>query len=187
MTHPDQRTQKIIDDLQERAKELNCLYRVDEILSRQDRPDAEIFHELLRAIPPGWKYPEICRAVLSLGGESWPSWESIDSPWKLSADGEPFPALCPSEPDGARLLAGQPQRGLDPIVRQGRRLGRRPGCADTRRPGYGAGTRLRGGTWHSRELACRRWIATRLERYDACSPRHPMPDRAFPSGEWCGT
>ena len=86
MTHPDQRTQKIIDDLQERAKELNCLYRVDEILSRQDRPDAEVFHELLGAIPPGWKYPEICHGILSLGGESWPSGASIDSPWKLSAD-----------------------------------------------------------------------------------------------------
>jgi hypothetical protein len=86
MTHPDQRTQKVIDDLQERAKELNCLYRVDEILSRQDRPDAEVFQDLLRAIPPGWKYPEICRGVLSLGGESWPSRASIDSPWRLSAD-----------------------------------------------------------------------------------------------------
>lgn len=86
MTGPDSRTLKILDDLRERAKELNCLYRVDEILSRQDRPDAEIFEELLGAIPPGWKYPETCRGIISLGDATWPPGASTGTPWKLAAD-----------------------------------------------------------------------------------------------------
>ncbi|HET6278749.1 MAG TPA: PEP/pyruvate-binding domain-containing protein [Candidatus Polarisedimenticolia bacterium] len=86
MTTPDSRTRKILDDLQERAKELNCLYRVDEILSRRDRSNAEIIDDLLEAIPAGWKYPETCRGAISLGDETWPPGGGIGSPWRLSAD-----------------------------------------------------------------------------------------------------
>ena len=52
--------QQLVESLQERAKELNCLYRVDEILAEPTRPIAEVCQQLVESVPPGWKYPEVC-------------------------------------------------------------------------------------------------------------------------------
>ena len=48
--------------LQERAKELNCLYQVGELVSQSDRPLDEIFRDIIEVLPPGWQYPQECRA-----------------------------------------------------------------------------------------------------------------------------
>ena len=48
--------------LQERAKELNCLYRVGELLGQSERPLEEIFHGIIEVLPPGWQYPHDCQA-----------------------------------------------------------------------------------------------------------------------------
>ena len=48
--------------LQERAKELNCLYQVGELLSQSDRPLDEIFRGIIEVLPPGWQYPQECQA-----------------------------------------------------------------------------------------------------------------------------
>ena len=48
--------------LQERAKELNCLYRVGELLSQSSRPLEEIFRGIIEVLPPGWQYPHDCEA-----------------------------------------------------------------------------------------------------------------------------
>lgn len=51
--------------LQERAKELNCLYRVGECLSQIDRPLDDIFRAIVEALPPGWQYPHDCQAQIT--------------------------------------------------------------------------------------------------------------------------
>lgn len=48
--------------LQERAKELNCLYQVGELLSQSDRPLDDIFRAMIQVLPPGWQYPHECQA-----------------------------------------------------------------------------------------------------------------------------
>ena len=48
--------------LQERAKELNCLYQVGELLSQSTRPLEEIFRGIIEVLPPGWQYPHDCQA-----------------------------------------------------------------------------------------------------------------------------
>lgn len=52
----------ILQALRERAKELNCLYRVDELLNEPDRPLEEIFRGIINILPQGWQYPDICEA-----------------------------------------------------------------------------------------------------------------------------
>ena len=47
----------ILRELQERAKELNCLYKVDELLNRPDLSLEEIFRAMIAVLPPGWQYP----------------------------------------------------------------------------------------------------------------------------------
>jgi len=64
---PDKPIDRILHDLQERAKELNCLYRVDELLGREDAPLDEILGELVRTLPAGWQFPDVCAARILLG------------------------------------------------------------------------------------------------------------------------
>jgi pyruvate,water dikinase len=49
-------------ELQERAKELNCLYQAGELLGQSDRPLDEILRKIIEVLPPGWQYPHDCQA-----------------------------------------------------------------------------------------------------------------------------
>ena len=55
----DRPADKLIASLQERAKELNCLYEVEQILARLDLPLVEAFQQVVEIIPPGWQYTDI--------------------------------------------------------------------------------------------------------------------------------
>ncbi|PLX24123.1 MAG: pyruvate, phosphate dikinase [Ignavibacteria bacterium] len=72
--------------LGERAKELNCLYHVEEVLARPETMLEEIFAEVIKAIPPGWQFPDICRARITFGGRSHTSVDFVETPWRLAAD-----------------------------------------------------------------------------------------------------
>jgi len=52
--------------LTERAKELNCLYGVEEILNEPDIEPDEACRRILELIPPGWQYTHICVAQIEL-------------------------------------------------------------------------------------------------------------------------
>jgi hypothetical protein len=52
---------KLLHDMRERAKELNCLYQVEELLTKTHLPIAEIFTQLIHVIPAGYQFPEICQ------------------------------------------------------------------------------------------------------------------------------
>lgn len=52
----------LLVNLKERAKELNCLYQVDEILNNPRISLAEIFQGITRVMPSGWQFPEQCKA-----------------------------------------------------------------------------------------------------------------------------
>ena len=54
---------KIIKNLQEREKELNCLYRVEEILNTTDDVE-EAIRALIKVIPAGCQYPEYCQVSI---------------------------------------------------------------------------------------------------------------------------
>jgi hypothetical protein len=75
----------ILRDLQERAKELNCLYRVDEVLNRADLALEPALEALLHVLPPGWQYPEICTAEILLEGRTYQPPGFRTTPWGLTA------------------------------------------------------------------------------------------------------
>ena len=63
----DKPIDRILHDLQERAKELNCLYRVDELLGREEATLDDVLGEVIRTIPAGWQFPDVCVARIVLG------------------------------------------------------------------------------------------------------------------------
>jgi len=76
----------LFSTLHERAKELSCLYRVEEILSRFDRPVEEVLRLIIEAIPPGWQFPDCCQVQITYGGETYESPDFEETPHLHCAD-----------------------------------------------------------------------------------------------------
>jgi hypothetical protein len=83
MTHNEHEMHNILRDLQERAKELRCLYEVGEILRMGDVPWPARLSRILEVVPPGLQYPEVCEARLELEGFSAQTPGYAPSPWRL--------------------------------------------------------------------------------------------------------
>lgn len=78
--------EKLILALQERAKELNCLYEIEELLGDHSKTLDEIFLGIINAIPPGWQYPDVCFARIKFGDETYtPEDNPQPTPWVLKA------------------------------------------------------------------------------------------------------
>ncbi|MBT6685850.1 MAG: Crp/Fnr family transcriptional regulator [Bacteroidetes bacterium] len=61
MSNDNKNLKLIKEDLNKRNKEIDCIYKVDEILKKFDNPIEEIFKLLLKIIPQAWRFPEICK------------------------------------------------------------------------------------------------------------------------------
>ncbi|MBU8870415.1 MAG: nucleotidyltransferase domain-containing protein [Gemmatimonadales bacterium] len=77
---------KLLVSLNERAKELKCLYEVETILNQADKDLVQVFEEVVKAIEPGWQYPEICRAEIEYGDKTIRSGDFEPTPWLLEAE-----------------------------------------------------------------------------------------------------
>jgi hypothetical protein len=86
MTKEKQSVDRLIWGLQERAKELNCLYSIEELMNRPDSQIDEVCQRIVDAIPPGWQYPDICVAEVKLEEKSYYSPDFKPTPWVQSED-----------------------------------------------------------------------------------------------------
>ena len=77
---------KIIDDLSERAKELNCLYQIEEILKDSEAEPEAVIGRMLAVIPSGWQYPDRCRARINFLGKEYVSDGFQPTEWLQSAE-----------------------------------------------------------------------------------------------------
>jgi predicted nucleotidyltransferase len=76
----------LVHQLRERAKELNCLYEVQELLSDSHAGFHDICRGIIKALPPGWQYPDVCGAQIIVNGNTHQSPIFLESPWVQSAD-----------------------------------------------------------------------------------------------------
>jgi hypothetical protein len=68
MMEDQAQTTLVLRQLQERAKELNCLYAVEAALRESDRPVIAILRSIAEVLPAGWQHPNICQARIELDG-----------------------------------------------------------------------------------------------------------------------
>jgi PAS domain S-box-containing protein len=71
--------------LNERIKELTTLYKISELLASSEKTDEEVFREIPVILPPGWQYPEVCAARLTIFGKQYTSQNFKESPYKQVA------------------------------------------------------------------------------------------------------
>lgn len=82
----EQSVDRLLVELRERAKELNCLYRVEDALSTPDVETVEVLPRILEAIPPGWQYPDVCAARITLGDQTFATPNLVETQWVQKAD-----------------------------------------------------------------------------------------------------
>jgi len=56
----------LIKDLDIRTKELNLLYKVDEVLNNPDLSIEKILKQLILILPTGFRYPEVCKIKITI-------------------------------------------------------------------------------------------------------------------------
>lgn len=83
-------TKNAADDLigfyREREKELECLYRIEEVLARRDAPRGEVFRKIAETVPSGWQYPQSCCAKITIGSDSYHLPGFVETSRTLAAD-----------------------------------------------------------------------------------------------------
>ncbi len=78
--------EKILASLQERAKELNCLYKVEELLNNTERDNDYIYSSIVRVLPPGWQYSDVCVVKLAIQDKVFCSPDFKETPWSQEAE-----------------------------------------------------------------------------------------------------
>lgn len=76
---------KIVNALQERIKELNCLYGVSQLAERHLHSLDDLLTELVRYLPYSWQFPEITCARILLKGKIYTSERFKITEWRQSA------------------------------------------------------------------------------------------------------
>ncbi len=76
----------LFSTLHERAKELRCLYRVEELLNDPSTTPEVAFAGIAQAIPQAFQYPELCVAEITYGPHRYRTDDVDPTPHALCAD-----------------------------------------------------------------------------------------------------
>ncbi len=120
MVEIDRPVEKLLASLQERAKELNCLYEVEQVLAQLELPLDQALQAVAHAIPPGWQYPDVCRVRISLGDRIVQSDDFRPTQWMETA-----PIMVQDEAAGTLqvcYLEERPKEDHGPFLKEEERL-----------------------------------------------------------------
>ncbi len=78
-------TDKLLWFLRERAKELNCLYKIEECLNKPGATLEQVCTGIIEALPAGWQHPNLCRARIVLEDATYTSENFKETPWTMTA------------------------------------------------------------------------------------------------------
>jgi hypothetical protein len=76
----------LIKSLEERAKELHCIYHVDEKLADAGLAFEEKLRAVVEVLPAGYQYPSACRARIVLSEKTFSAPDFVETGWMQSAD-----------------------------------------------------------------------------------------------------
>ncbi len=86
MTEKRRPAQELIETLQVREKELNCLYRIEELTSKPGIKLEDIFEGVLQIIPLAWQHPFICHVRIKYEDTIYESPLIKETPWFVSTN-----------------------------------------------------------------------------------------------------
>ena len=74
------------NELQRRAKELNCLYNIDNIFKLTNINSSEKFERIVEILPFGFEHNDLCSAKIVIENESYCSKNHKETNWFLAKD-----------------------------------------------------------------------------------------------------
>ncbi len=80
MTTTQNNLNLLLRELQERKKELNCLYQVEEIIhqgEKKKKSTSVILNDLVKTIPSGFQFTDSAEALIIIGDERYPSGKEL--------------------------------------------------------------------------------------------------------------
>ncbi len=86
MKPQEQSVESLLSELRERAKELNCMYEVKELTDKSDLPLDDFFNGVVRILPPGWQFPDVCEAKITYQDRVYKTSNFDETEWVQSAD-----------------------------------------------------------------------------------------------------
>lgn len=86
MTRRPKSIDKLIESLEERAKELNCLYAVEEILQDVSADLDVILKNIVDIIPSAMQFPEVCKVKIIYQDSVYMSTDFKATPWSISEE-----------------------------------------------------------------------------------------------------
>lgn len=86
MTDKDSSTDRLLWFLRERAKELNCLYRIEEILAVSGASITDVCMKIVEAIPAGLQYTDVCAARITVEGQVFSTGNFRETDWMQTAE-----------------------------------------------------------------------------------------------------
>jgi signal transduction histidine kinase len=69
--------------LDERLKELTCLYGISRVVEESDKSFEEILTSIVELLPPAWQYPHITSARITVDGKAYTSSGFRQSPFRI--------------------------------------------------------------------------------------------------------
>lgn len=86
MSKKDKSINSIFAALKERAKELNCLYQVEELTSNYELSLDDVCKGVIDVIPQGWQYLDICQVKITILNSSYQLPGFKETQWMQNAD-----------------------------------------------------------------------------------------------------
>lgn len=77
---------KFIRPLQERAKELKCLYDIENVLKGGETNFYPLFKKIVNIIPNGWQFPPFCHAIIELEDKLFSLQEAVSLEFSQTAE-----------------------------------------------------------------------------------------------------
>lgn len=77
---------RVVAELREREKELNCLYKVTEALKDENEPQHKVFRKVVNIIPEGWQYPGICNCRITFEDQKYTTPDFFETQFYQSSE-----------------------------------------------------------------------------------------------------
>ncbi len=117
---PTKSDRQLLDDLQERAKELNCFYEIEKQLTRSDASLDDVLQAVAETIPTGFQHQRVCRVRLTYEGREYRSQHFEPTRWSME-----IPLRAQDEVVGklaVYYVEEMPQEDFGPFLREEQRL-----------------------------------------------------------------
>jgi DNA-binding CsgD family transcriptional regulator len=116
----DTQDSKLESQLRERIKELNCLYKLAELIEKNENSIAAIMQGVVSLLPKSWQYPQITCAKISYRDQAYQSNNFRPSQWRQTA-----PIVIFGREEGrveVHYLKKKPQLDEGPFLKEERQL-----------------------------------------------------------------